>query len=355
MRSEAETIDEDTCCASCGVAEGDDIKLKNCTACHLVKYCGVKCQKEHRPQHKRECKKRAAELHDEILFKQPENSHLGDCVQKDIKKAIYHAEQAAIGGHPGSRFNLGSNEFQSGKVERAIKHWIIASNHGHDDSLRMLRESYNKRFVGKEDFAAALRAHQAALDATKSPQREAGEAFYANQNEHRMPKTHEDADKAFMKRVEANDPAAQREFGNRRLSEGDHVSALECWTKAAELGDLVAHFELQCFYRDGKGVEKDMKKVIYHAEQAAIGGHPMARYNLGGIEWENGRKHRAVKHWIIAANLGDDEALGVLRECYDGGFISKEDFSATLRTHQAALDATKSPQREAAEVFYASC
>ena len=62
-----------------------------------------------------------------------------------------------------------------------------------------------------------------------------------------------------------------------------------------------------------------------------------------------------MKHWIIAANLGDDEALGTLRGCYDVGFVSKEDFSATLRAHKAALDATKSPQREAAEVFYASC
>ena len=66
-------------CASCGVAGGDDIKLKRCTACFLVRYCSVKCQKEHRPKHKKECKKRAAELKDEILFKQPESSHFGDC------------------------------------------------------------------------------------------------------------------------------------------------------------------------------------------------------------------------------------------------------------------------------------
>eukprot|EP00986_Skeletonema_menzelii_P005248 scaffold1873_cov183-Skeletonema_menzelii.AAC.1 len=66
-------------CTSCGVAGGDDIKLKKCTACHLVKYCSVKCQRDHRPQHKRECKKRAAELRDELLFKQPESSCFGDC------------------------------------------------------------------------------------------------------------------------------------------------------------------------------------------------------------------------------------------------------------------------------------
>ncbi len=66
-------------CSSCGVAGGDDMKLKDCSACHLVKYCSVKCQKDHRPQHKKDCKKRAAELKDEILFKQPESTHFGDC------------------------------------------------------------------------------------------------------------------------------------------------------------------------------------------------------------------------------------------------------------------------------------
>ena len=67
------------CCASCGIAEVDDVKLKDCSACKLVRYCGIKCQRDHRSQHKKECKKRAAELHDEILFKQPESNHMGDC------------------------------------------------------------------------------------------------------------------------------------------------------------------------------------------------------------------------------------------------------------------------------------
>ena len=28
-------------CAGCGVKEDDGIKLKKCTACYLVRYCGV--------------------------------------------------------------------------------------------------------------------------------------------------------------------------------------------------------------------------------------------------------------------------------------------------------------------------
>ena len=32
---------------------------------------------------------------------------------------------------------------------------------------------------------------------------------------------------------------------------------------------------------NGEGVEKDEGKAIYHLEEAAMGGHPRARYDLG--------------------------------------------------------------------------
>ena len=64
--------------ASCGIAAIDNITLKKC-ACNLVKYCSVDCQKNHRPQHKKLCKKRLAELHDKKLFTQPDISHWGEC------------------------------------------------------------------------------------------------------------------------------------------------------------------------------------------------------------------------------------------------------------------------------------
>jgi TPR repeat protein len=84
-------------------------------------------------------------------------------------------------------------------------------------------------------------------------------------------------------------------------------------------------------------------------EQAVIGGHVDARHNLGCIELDNGRRERAIKHFIIAANLGNDSALDALKNGYSKGFVSKEDFASALRGYQAAVDAAKSPQRDEAE------
>ena len=60
------TTEEDTMatCANCGKGEESSGDLKACTACKLENIA-------HRPMHKKACKKRAAELHDEALFKEP--------------------------------------------------------------------------------------------------------------------------------------------------------------------------------------------------------------------------------------------------------------------------------------------
>ena len=58
-------------CANCGKGEEESDNLKKCSACLSIKYCSRECQAAHRPQHKKECKKRAAEIYDEKLFAEP--------------------------------------------------------------------------------------------------------------------------------------------------------------------------------------------------------------------------------------------------------------------------------------------
>ncbi len=152
----------------------------------------------------------------------------------------------------------------------------------------------------------------------------------------------------ITKRVEANDPVALVHVGKSFALTGEYAEAFRSWSKAAELGSGSAHQNLSVLYREGKHVEMDEKRATYHLEEAAIAGQPDARFNLGLLEWDEGNKERAVKHFIIAANLGDDESVQMLKNGYANGVLSKDDFAAALRAHQAAVDAMKSSQREAA-------
>jgi len=285
-------------CASCGItAEVDDVKLKNCNDCDLVRYCSIKCQKNHWPQHEEACKKRAAELRDELLFKQPDSSHLGDCPICCLPLPL-DKEKSTL----------------KGCCSKVICNGC--------DHANMVQEE-----EGKLNFKCPF---------CRKPTAETDEEF----------------DKQNMKRIEANDPVAMTQRGGDQYDKGDYQSALTYFTKAAELGDVDSHFRLAALYHLGKGVEKDSGKKFHHLEEAAIGGHPNARYNLGIEEGNYGNAERAVKHFIIAAKQGYDNSIKPLMPAYRNGLISKEDLAAVLRAHQAAIDATKSPQRDTAEEFY---
>ena len=156
----------------------------------------------------------------------------------------------------------------------------------------------------------------------------------------------EDIKKNFIKRIDAKDPVALYYLGKEHYVKGNYESAFKYYTKAADLGDVDAHYPLSEMYREGRGVEKDGERELYHLEEAAIAGHPGARFNLACYEVIHGRDERAAKHWIIAGNLGDDESIQKLKKVYKHGFVSKEEFAAALRGHHAAVNAVKSPQRE---------
>jgi tetratricopeptide (TPR) repeat protein len=242
-----------------------------------------------------------AELRDELLFKQPESSWLGDFPICCLPHSI---------GIQKSSLNVCCSK-------------IICTGCAYTDILRQRR-----LLIPQEPSCAFCREPIA--------------------------RTKEEIHAMLMKRVEKNDPEAMTQMGIKRADEGDYSSAFEYSTKAAELGDAVAHYNLSVMYDLGQGVEKDEKKKVYHLEVAAIGGHVYARHNLGCYEVRNGRMERAVKHFTIAANMGEEESMKAMWELHARGLVKKEQLTATLRAHQTAVDATKSQQREEAKEFLKS-
>jgi TPR repeat protein len=116
-----------------------------------------------------------------------------------------------------------------------------------------------------------------------------------------------------MERIKANDPAALRQMGVKGCyHEGDYDTAFEYLTKAAEFGDIDAHFQLGALYMNGRGVEKDEEKAVYYYEKSAIGGHPYARQNLACHEWDNGNIERSAKRCQPWTRKGNEIAMEIL-------------------------------------------
>ena len=233
----------------------------------------------------------AEELRDEILFKQPESSHRGDC-------------PICLLPHP---IDVTKTMFQSCCSKTICRGCFITD------------PSMNCPFC-----------------------------------RHHIPSDDEEGDRLcdilIMKRIEANDPEAMYQLASELHEEEDYSKAFEYLSKAAELGNIDAHYLLSVMYERAQGVEKDdEEKRLYHLKVAAIAGCHFARYNLGCIEMQKDKEERALKHWIIGAKLGFDHSLERVKDAHEDGLISDVAFAEVVRAYQAAVDATKSPQRDEAE------
>ena len=289
----------DEVCASCGIPAVDDVKLKDCNGgCDLVKYCSDICQELHREQHEQECKKRKDMIQKRLaeiqLFTQPGMSYMGECPLCCLPLSVDVSKSITMSCCCKTICNGCCYANEKRENEQGLKH-----------RCAFCREP--------------------------------------------KPKSGEEVDKNIMNRIKKNDPAATTAMGKKSERDGDYGKALEYFTKAAELDDVDAHACLGNLYWEGKGVENDMKKAIHHLEQAAIGGHTYARYNLAGYEIMNARYERAAKHYIINANLGCNESLKAIKVLFVQRVVSKDEYTAALRGYQAAVNETKSAEREKAE------
>ena len=295
-------------CAACGKEEGEDSKLKFCTACNMVKYCNRECQIAHRRRHKKECRKRAAELRDEALFAQPPPNE--DCpicliTLPPIAQQMY---QSCCG--------------------KMICKGCIGE---HSDT-------YRKDFLASEYFEHAEEEEYPLCPFCRT----------------RASQSVEEEIKRLQNRSDMKDVNAMYILGNC-YETGDGVSrdvdkAIELWTQATELGcvhasALLADAYNPCVERIVEGVPKDMNKVFHYYEIAAKGGNCMARSNLGALEAAAGNMEASRKHYMISAAQGNDKALMKIKQSYLDGDMTKDDFAKALRAHKHAQDEMKSEHR----------
>ena len=283
-------------CANCGKHGSDIVKLRECTACRLVKYCGVDCQKAHRKQHKKACKQRAAELQDEQLYSQGHERPKGDFCPICTLPIPFPIEKHSV-------FN----------------------------------GCCTKKICNGCNIAAQKRGmHDCAFCRTPIPDN--------------------DADRLAMlqARVKKKDPAAihllgQKYFYGSLGLQKDVRKAVELYAKAADLGSISALFSLGHSYLMGDGVQKDKSKGVRFLEKAAMQGHVDSRYQLGWVEENKGNYDRAVRHLLISAKMGDEDSLKRIKDWFMSRLASKDQYTEALKGYQEAVEETKSHDRDEAK------
>ena len=283
-------------CANCGRESSDDVKLKSCTACRLVKYCGVDCQRAHRKQHKKACKQRVAELRDEQLYSQglerPEEDSCPICTLPI---------PLPMGDH---------SAFHTCCMKRICSGCCVAA---------LKRGMFDCPFC-------------------------------------RTPRPDSNADTLAMAqaRVAKKDPTAIHDLGlnyyyGKLGLQKDMRKAVELWTEAAELGSTEALYSLGVAYSLGEGVQQDMAKAAEFYTKAATQGHVEARNNLGCIEIQKGNYDRALKHFLISAKMGQKSSLEAIKDMFMDGIATKEQYAQALKGYQHAVDEMKSHDRDEAK------
>ncbi|EJK71456.1 hypothetical protein THAOC_07100 [Thalassiosira oceanica] len=290
--------DGDEACANCGKLGSDAVKLKNCNACRLVKYCGVDCQRAHRKKHKKACKQRVAELKDEQLYSQGLERPEGDfCPICTLPIPLQMNEHSS---------------FMTCCMKQICLGCVLTAQ---------------KR--GMFDCAFC-----------------------------RTPLAGNDADRLAMiqTRVAKKDPIAinilgQNYFKGELGLQKDARKAFELWEEAAELGSIDALFSLGNAYDLGEGVQQDKTKAAEFWTKAAMQGHVPARANLGWLEVEKGNNDRALRHYLISAKMGERGSVETIKEAFMAGAATKEQYAEALKGYQDATQETKSHDRDEAKAF----
>jgi len=288
----------------------------------LVEYCNADCQRNHWPSHKIECKRRAAELRDEALFKDPPPKE--DCsicflpMPGQLINCV-SLPPATISSVPINDFAIANEELGCKSMEEYVS------------------------CCGKSICQGCISSLNKSGNMGKCP--------YCNAE--KMGKTDKEIVEDLMKRVEANDAGATYVLGSYHYHgqyglHQDEKKATELWTQAAELGFSTAHEALGKIY-----VKRgDVKKAKFLYEAAAMAGHEVARNNLGYMEYKSGNMERGLKHWTIAASSGHHMAMSNLIQLFKRGIGSRDTIDSTLIAYNKSCVEMRSEARDAAIRFF---
>ena len=91
----------------------------------------------------------------------------------DLKKAKFHFEAAAMAGDEVSICIIGTMEYKSGNMQRALKHWMISASAGEYGSMNNLLIAFKGGAVSRESIESTLAVYNSSCAEMRSESRDA--------------------------------------------------------------------------------------------------------------------------------------------------------------------------------------
>ena len=203
-------------------------------------YCNAKCQRNHWPKHKKDCKLRAAELRDEALFKDPpakEDCPICFLPMPEHLICCVSLPPATISSVPIYDFAIANEEFANKATE------VYHDCCGNSICKGCVHSCIQS---GNNDKCPFCNSEQGG-------------------------KTNRYIDEEIRKRVEANDAGAMCLLVNHYLDgrgglQQDHARVMELYDRAADLVFSKAH----CFRAPNHYQGGELKKAKFHYEACAL-------------------------------------------------------------------------------------
>ena len=257
-------------------------------------------------------------------------------------------EQAAEGGLAQAQATLALHYVDGEIVEkdypRAFDLFQASASSGYLNGVVGLGMSYAKGYGCEKDLARSAQLFEvAANQGAAQAQFNLGWAYHYGLG---VGRNWELALKWYSAAAEQVNPGGIRgvgemyELGVAGLKQ-DFVQAAKLYERAAELGDLVAQFNLGVFYEHGQGVPVNRRLAETYLERSATQGHDSAQLNLG-LLYQSGVEgvpdYKKAIYWLqMAAESGNPKAHGAIGSMYVSGHGVKQDTAKAI--HHLELSA----------------
>lgn len=174
-------------------------------------------------------------------------------------------------------------------------------------------------------------------------------------------------DKLNAKEAIKNCNLALRQFPNskevlRSLSrvyykKGDYKKAYKLALLSSKMGDAFSNWYLGIFFRDGKGVKKNLKKAFQYFKLSADQGFRFAQYSVGlsyfaGTLGQEKNKKKAFKYFKKAADQNHSMSLYFVGSIYSGGNGVNKDLEKSFEYLKRGAKENSLESKAALGIYY---